>query len=539
MDLSKFSDADLAAIAANDMSKVSTEALKAIASSQSNQVPTDEQLQNLDDIQNGPIAKFLNASNTAREKTTELLDTPAGYVRTGLADIASQGMDPKTLRRTSMVTSKDYEAAKQGKAPTSSEYLGRAGMEEGIPRSAIGFVSDIITDPVSYAAGLSQLAEKFPMIGKYFAKATPYLTNEKGLISETTNKLGEKIYKSGLANIDNEAARYGKEPVSDLLMTAGPDGGRWSGSMKQAQTTLDNMANDFSKRVSSTAQAATDAGGHANMKEAMAPLQAEVNQMRATDNPELRGLVNKYQSQIDDLIARDVPAYSNIQILPANERFVELPTSKKAGEFYLPDKPEIGLVPEPPQILAGIEHPNRLVTPKQAAEFKTTEYNKLPKGVWDTSTGLSTEAQGLTKTKARGLKESVENAIENTLGKDKADEYKSLNEKLGRILTTKKKVEMEAAKEFKKKDITAVDTMIATLGGEKKMTGLAAKKTYDVLNTTRGRTKLGNALMTLSEPRAKNQSLIRSLLPDYETVSRNTLYSPWVRFDIYNSGDNQ
>lgn len=81
--------------------------------------------------------------------TLRALDYTAGLGRTaayGAADLASE-----TFGGPDMVSSDDWVKALKGQAPASSDYLDRAGMEDGALRMGLGLASDIAFDPATYA----------------------------------------------------------------------------------------------------------------------------------------------------------------------------------------------------------------------------------------------------------------------------------------------------------------------------------------------------------------------------------------------------
>jgi hypothetical protein len=375
------------------------------------------------------------------------LDYAGGVVRTGLAD---------TLLPADQITKADWDKALKGKALQSAEILDRAGVPEmgklsdiapGLysesgdgfalqqggwadpsTRGALGLALDIGTDPLTYATlGASSAG-----------KAKKLLVAPA---SEAMEQAGKAIYKSGLKRIDQEAIKYGKEPVSDVLMKYGI-----SGSAGSIQNQMDDLAGKLYKQQQGILQAADEAGQVVPMQDAMKAAENYVAGIRASRDPVKQAAADKLLSSIAD--------YKKLDVMP-NGRFG-------------PAQP-IGVM--------------------QANEFKTSIYDSLPKGAWaEAASGLEPSLIAGKKQQARGLKESVEAAASNI---GKGDELKQLNDELGRLLTTKDKALSEANKEANKNLFTSVDGIIA---GANNPTMLAVKKAADFAKMTGPRTSTGKFL---------------------------------------------
>lgn len=398
MDLSKLSDADLEAVAAGDMSKVSDSGLAILSGGAAQESKPEES----------------SAWDTAKEIGGRVLDVglktldlPGGVVRTlvqGATDI------PYYLRTGETVTKpEDYINMLKGEAPTSEEFMARQGIEPGMDRTAVGIAKDIALDPMTYMT-----------------------LGASGLAKGTANA-GKKLYKSGLKAIDLEAAKYGKEPVSELLMSKGI-----TGSAESIQKQMDDLAKAYKTQRDQVLRAADKAGGRVSMADAMKPLQDKISEIRLSKDPNLQAVA--------DTMEQDLAKY--IELDPTN------------------------------------------ITPSQGSGFKSSTYNQMP----DSAYALASRTpigKALNKEKARGLKEAVEAAVEKSSGKYSADELRELNDKLGRLLTTEKKAASEAAKEINKNAVTQVDAMALAVDPK----AYVAKQAIKALNMTGPRTAIGKKMI--------------------------------------------
>lgn len=162
------------------------------------------------------------------------LDYAGGGARTAAAQLAQLFTDKQITKP------EDLMMAVKGKAPTTDEYLKRAGVPEGaslsdafpgmysqtgegLPlqkggaldptvRGAAGFVGDVALDPLTYLT-----------LGGSGAAKTALNPTAKAI-----EKAGEKLYKSGFKAADTRLAERGLEPVSGYALEQGMWGGRKS-----------------------------------------------------------------------------------------------------------------------------------------------------------------------------------------------------------------------------------------------------------------------------------------------------------------------
>lgn len=128
-----------------------------------------------------------------------------GFSRTAIAGTAG------LLKDQNPVTKEDWANAMISKAPSTDEYMQRFGVPEGPSvlgpfsrgpsmRSAVGFLGDVATDPLTWAASAGKTIKP---------------------ISEGVESLGKSVYKSGLKKVDERLIERGVKPLSDVLLEHG------------------------------------------------------------------------------------------------------------------------------------------------------------------------------------------------------------------------------------------------------------------------------------------------------------------------------
>jgi hypothetical protein len=179
----------------------------------------------------------------ALEGTGKALDYAGGLVRTGLAG-TSNLLGPDA----SIVSIEDLESALQGNAPSTSEYLGRAGFEAGPLRSAAGFLGDIATDPFGGAQ----------LVKGAFKGGTKLATRG-----------GEALYRKGFKALDRaaELAGKGKQTVSDVARNIG-----FKGGAEAWDETATQLINDLGTRYNKILKQADAMGATADTAKAFDPI---------------------------------------------------------------------------------------------------------------------------------------------------------------------------------------------------------------------------------------------------------------------------
>lgn len=206
------------------------------------------------------------------------LDYGGGLVRTGAAGLANIPYAIKTGK--SFVGPEDVMNALKGQAPSSAEYMERAGVPEGARldlnplaegdtsvRDIVGFGADIATDPTTALA----LAAK-PVA--------------KGLLGT-----GKSLYKSGLKKIDEKLIEKGAKPVSEVLMKAG----KW-GSTKTLAKEADKLAKELGPKRAALYEKAK--GAKFSSDKATEAAKGLIAEMRS--NP---GLVDQAQ-KLDEYVSK-------------------------------------------------------------------------------------------------------------------------------------------------------------------------------------------------------------------------------------------
>lgn len=447
--------------------------------------------------------------------------------------------------------------------------LKKGGWADPTMRGAAGFVGDVALDPLTYLTLGTGAAAKTALKSGAKAAATSgaeALVKAGGAISregiseagqaalkaaaptfrETVTqglkKTGDKalrplenfseyfgtgIYKSGLKRIDQEAAKYGKEPVSDVLMEAGI-----TGNARQIYDKMDDLGEQILKERQALLKDSTKAGAEVSMQEAMGPTMARIQQIRASKNPKLQPLA--------DALEKDVTNYLALEAKAPQPILRELPyTEKMGGHTPIDYRPQVSTISgsptqlvdatqmtgigakkkmpstmvsevRPPERVIGAEVPDLLVpqrplqvldetervlgpSPLQATGYKSSMTSSLPDSAYRDADILSA-AQAAGREQAGGMKTAVENAVEKTTGR--GGELKELNDKLGRILTTKDKQLLEAAKEANKSGLlnqSQVDAMSFWASPWL----WASKQAGKVTQATGTRTRVGKAMRTL------------------------------------------
>jgi hypothetical protein len=428
----------------------------------------------------GPWADYAQPTSTAREpdehsklsfsqKLLKLLEPVAqvadwtgGMVRTGVGEAAG------AVTGSDVVRDGDWMQALQGKAIDTNTIMDRAGVPQGgqlsdlipgmysesgdglltlqkggmldpSPRGVAGFVGDVALDPLTYlTAGGSTLAKT----GKAGAAAEKVLKPASNLMEAG----GKSMYKSGLTRIDQEAMKYGKDPVSDVLLKHDI-----AGSANTIYNKMRELSENLVGQQKGLLSQADEAGKTVDMTQSMRLADEEIANMRLSRDPRKQAAAATLQDE--------VASYKTLDSLPP-----------------------------------GAEGPIMPVGVQQANDFKTSLYQSIPQGDWaETLSGLDPQLIKGRKAQARGLKESVEGAVD---GIGKGAEIRQINDELGRLLTTNDKAWNEAIKEQNKNIFSSVDGGLLgiAISDPGKAAILLAKKAADAAKMTGPRTVGGQML---------------------------------------------
>jgi hypothetical protein len=503
------------------------------------------------------------AGGKALEMVGRTLDYPGG-----LARVAYQGLQdiPYAIRTQiqdgeikSVSKADDFSRALKGQAPTSEEYMDRIGIEPGVGRTLGGMAKDIALDPLTYMTlGAAPLVKQTAKAGKNLYKSGLKAIDEeaklynKAPVSELLMKEGvtgsaEQIQK----RMDELAEGYKRERDYILKRARAGEvdmGEAMAPLMAKIQELRNNGHPDLKALADvfeNDARKMLDLGakepehilrelpvqskfqGESQMLGDYVPPERIKIQSKSGEGLPVQGvmakgktiLTNKGDEVIDPLSLKALKedVFVSRPAVPAS--YVE-PGYFKPGEVvpetFIQQKPQtvldFGVIdPKTNQVVDRIAGPS----PMKANSWKSIEYNKVGDEAYKEA-AKTPMGKELGKAKARGLKEAVENAVERTTGKQSAEELKDLNDRLGRILTTKEKAAKEATKEIKKNNFTSVDGIIAGLGDFKT---LAVKKAADLSNMTGPRTKVGKYMVDNAD--------------SLGLLEKNLLYSPWVTMKRY------
>lgn len=370
------------------------------------------------------------------------LDYGGGLVRTGIANVAGLAAGKGNI-----VTEEDLKNMAVGKAPTSAQYMERAGVPEGpsinftkatagmLPfgkisaRDVGGFVGDVATDPLTAVTkGVKALRP-----GSTLA--------EKG---------GEKLFKSGLKNVDKDLLEKGKAPVSDILFERGK-----AGSMKSLKGEAEKAADEFMVQRDRLYQAANDAGAVVDMSAVVKNAEKEIAKLKA--NPGTRDIAEKLTDYLN----------------------------KYKGEGF--------------------------VDIQSASDWKTALYDSLPASAFGPDGRIKGVTKNFEKALARDFKTAIEKAADEVapgMGK----QISQLNEKTGSVLSSKKSFNREIKKAETPNSVTQVDMMTMGMGGilgagaggtaggvVGSTVPLVLKQGAKVMNTTGGRTRSGLLLNNIGK----------------------------------------
>lgn len=137
--------------------------------------------------------------------TLRALDYTAGLGRVsaaGLTDLVSLGS-------ADMTRPDDVLSALKGNAPSADEYLGRAGMEEGLGRTALGFAGDVALDPATYLTGGVGAAAKLGKLGKALT------------LADDVTAMGLKGLGKGARKLTGKPVGFVKKKMGDVGIKVG------------------------------------------------------------------------------------------------------------------------------------------------------------------------------------------------------------------------------------------------------------------------------------------------------------------------------
>lgn len=221
----------------------------------------------------------------------------------------------------------------------------KGGALDPTVRGFAGFVGDAATDPLTYFSLGSAPALKESIKTVQKVRTADAIANP---VTAALNWAGKKTYKSGLKRIDQEVAKFGKDPVSDVLMQEGVRGGersiynqmeqlgdKYSAQAKQIVNEAHNEAR--AKAFRETGELTANSGDKVSMQQAMEPVQARINKIRASKDPKLQGVADALQKEVDDYLKLDYsPARTDVSFTKPELVEGSLPIKSR----YLPGTPD-------------------------------------------------------------------------------------------------------------------------------------------------------------------------------------------------------
>jgi hypothetical protein len=417
-------------------------------------------------------------------------------------------------------------------------------------------------------------------------------------LSKALEPVGAALYKSGLKNLDKVGARYGKEPVSDLLM----ENNIW-GSAKSIQKQMDDLADQLLLEKKGILQKATASGAEVDMNAAVKRAQDVVDKMRYIDNPEQRDAVASLQRRIDTYkgmnaknaedVVRELPFTKEQKILTSqpelpvyqtNETPVkheydlsgrtDTPGKSTGTGYYTPspqaaamantqyvpdenplttmkrlrargpnDNATLDVINNPADVLASLPQSMKeetVLSPEVARVFDQSERvpgpNPIQTDAWKTTgasklgdpafkeLAQSTEGKQFQKALNGGMRDATEKSVADYLGADEGQALAARNEKLGKILTSQERAQMDAEMEASKNAVTPVDAMAFWGLGPG---GAALKKAADISKMTSFRTGAGLGLKKAAQTRFPGYLAAPLVTQDpNDDISKRA--SPWI-----------
>ena len=384
-------------------------------------------------------------------------DYMGGLLRTGVASLAGSATG------TDIGTKEDLSKALSGEAPTTSQYLERAGVPEGatlgdvIPkikgewydpsvRGVAGFVGDVALDPLTWiSAGLSNAAKAGKLTSTAGKAANAVLNPVESLQRAHANNL----YKKAFSKVDKISTAENKAfPVSKVLHDTG-----FVGSMEDAAKHIKEINDSTGSQIGAIYKAAGDRGAQVDLVKELTPALEKADALR-----------------------------------------------KKYGKVS----------PESIALADAIDNRIQYIWENTGGKIRPDELNDLKAHLADMVKNWSPDPSAQAKTKElRTVISSMGEGAKSALSKEEKSAVESLNKMYG---ATNKDIQDELIKqagsvaEKRGGGFSKVDAMLTGLGlagggpsGGVSFLPLALKKSADVMQTTRGRTMRGAANKVIGE----------------------------------------
>lgn len=351
-----------------------------------------------------------------------------------------------------------WQQALHGEAPSSSQYMEKAGVPAGYSLSDIlpgyaepgqggmgpekggvldpsmrgvaGFVGDVATDPLTYAGAL-----------------TKYLQP----LSELSKGGSSKLYKSAFKNIDKELVAANKAKAGEAPFAKAMESQGFAGSMAKAREANNAMLQQAGQQIGDIPKQAAEKGMTVSMEDAVKQGQAFIDNLAANPHPDVEKSIPKLQEIVDSYASK-----GEIPIDVANKWKSQLSQMAGGSSAY-----------------------------KEGA--RPAFQDQLEKAL------------------SGGVGEQVSSELAKS---SLAEPMQAANRSYEVGKTAQPALRREYKKEVTKHPLSAVDIMLAGLGGggavghssgtaEAALGALAAKKLYNIANSTAGKTYAAKGLQTL------------------------------------------
>jgi len=403
--------------------------------------------------------KALSLGGAALHGAGRVLDYAGGNVRNALM----QGAD--AVADTGLTKEGDTMKALKGEAPSSSEYLQRAGMEPGLGNTGAGIALDIATDPLTYATlGVAPLlkgagaAAKMGRLEK-IAAGLKAASETKGIgsvdralavaqnpLELLTPQAGKSFYKSAFTPTETKIAEEvvggaGKKPISDVLLDAG-----FSGNMSEALQKTRDLNRAAGNEIGAVTKAAGEKGITSSAEDAFGKSREYVDSLKNSLDPDMKNLGTQMETYLNDIV------------------------QNSGGEF----------------------------SPETALQLKKQIDQKISAKGWKLTEGGGAKD----KTFSQVAQDLKNNAIQGPIKEADSGLYDALKNANSTFAATDKTVQKDLLREAKnaskRKSFSAIDAMLVGGGAYNPMVwaALGAKKAGQAVMSTQGKTSIGKAMMS-------------------------------------------
>lgn len=278
---------------------------------------------------------------------------------------------------------------------------------------SLGGTADTLVDP-ALLTGVGEAALAAKGLPK-LAMGAKVLDTVINPLSMASRGIGKGLYESTLLPLEQQGVRKGKEKISEEFYKAGV-----ATPFNLVKKGEDIIKNKMDQRRLIFDQA-ENSGGQASMKEAVAPMEARIAEIRQSKDPRMQPLADKMQNYVDEYL----------EIEKATPEIAPQISTVKSNILD-----EAGLPYEKTVVTPGkAAIPGKIVTPAEASSYKTSIYNTQPRG-YNNVVGASDAEADLDALLAKGQLEASQNAVERALGPEAAARVENLNKSSGNILST-------------------------------------------------------------------------------------------------------